>query len=174
MNDHSPEFERQSYHATVSENLPSGTKILRPIATDKDAGLNAKIRYTLLGEKMDRFHVDPETGVISTASVLDREDTSVYHLTLMAQDSSATEPRAAAVNLTINVIDVNDNSPTFDASSFNVNIPDRIKQNAFIFGAKAIDLDEGPNSKIRFSISGDDAVKFNVNPNTGVIKSADR
>ena len=44
VNDHSPEFERQAYSATVRENLPAGTAVLQPVATDKDADLNAKIR----------------------------------------------------------------------------------------------------------------------------------
>lgn len=173
MNDHSPEFERQSYRATVSENLPAGTKVLSPIANDKDSGLNAKIRFSLLGEKMERFNVDAETGEITTAVALDREDTASYHFTLMAQDSSATEPRAAAVNFTVTISDVNDNSPTFEQSAFTVNIPDRIKTGQFVFGAKAVDADFGVNSKIIYSISGKDANKFNINLNTGVIKSSE-
>lgn len=173
MNDHSPEFERQSYRATVSENLPAGTKVLSPIARDRDAGLNAKIRFSLLGDKMERFNVDANTGEITSAVMLDREDTAVYHFTLMAQDSSATEPRAAAVNFTITVADINDNTPSFEQVSFTVNIPDRIKTGQFVFGAKAVDLDDGINSKIVYSISGKDAGRFNINLNTGVIKAAE-
>lgn len=44
VNDHSPEFELQAYSATVRENRPPGTPVLQPVATDKDADLNAKIR----------------------------------------------------------------------------------------------------------------------------------
>jgi protocadherin Fat 4 len=44
VNDHGPEFERQAYSATVRENLPPGTPVLQPVATDKDADLNSKIR----------------------------------------------------------------------------------------------------------------------------------
>lgn len=171
MNDHSPEFIRQSYHATIQENLLAGTKVLQPIATDKDTGLNAKIRFSLLGEKVERFNINSDTGEITTATILDREDTSVYYMTLMAQDSSATEPRASAVNLTITVTDVNDNAPQFESSSFNVNVPDRIKAGEFVFGANAIDIDSGENSKIIYSITGKDANKFSINPNTGVIKT---
>lgn len=171
MNDHSPVFERQSYRATVQENLPIGTTVLVPSATDKDAGLNAKIRFSLLGEKMERFKINADTGEIVTAVVLDREDVNIYHMTLMAQDSSTTEPRATAVNLTIIVADVNDNSPTFEHSTFNVNVPDRIKPGQFVFGARAVDIDEGKNSRIVYAISGKDADKFVINNSTGVIKT---
>lgn len=173
MNDHNPEFERHSYRATVSENVPSCTSVLQPSAHDKDAGLNAKIRFSLLGEKIERFRINSDTGLITTAATLDREDTSVYHLTLMAQDSSATEPRATAVNLTIIVADLNDNAPVFDATSFNVNVPDRIKKGQFVFGAQATDIDEGENSRIVYSIAGKDVQRFIVNASTGVIKTAE-
>ncbi|XP_026686554.1 cadherin-related tumor suppressor-like, partial [Diaphorina citri] len=66
VNDHSPEFERQSYSASVSENLPAGSSVIQLNASDKDDGLNAKIRYSLLGENIDRFHVDSDTGLVTT------------------------------------------------------------------------------------------------------------
>ncbi|CAD6998022.1 unnamed protein product [Ceratitis capitata] len=162
MNDHSPEFARPFYLASVQENLPTGTKVLQPVATDKDSGANAKLRFTLLGEKIDKFHINSETGEITTATVLDREDTAVYYLTLMAQDSSATEPRASAVNLTITVLDVNDNTPSFNAASFNVNVPDRIKAGEFVFGARATDLDDGVNALISYNISGKDMISSSL------------
>ncbi|XP_061398166.1 cadherin-related tumor suppressor, partial [Musca vetustissima] len=171
VNDHSPEFERQSYYATIQENMAIGTKVIQPHAFDKDAGLNAKIRFTLLGEKLERFHCNSETGEITTASVLDREETSMYFLTLMAQDSSATEPRATAVNLTITVSDVNDNMPRFEANQFHVNIPDKTGLNEFVFGAWARDADEGLNSLVMYNISGKDVGYFQINAKTGVIKT---
>lgn len=78
---------------------------MQPIATDGDAGLNAKIRYSLLGENANSFHIDADTGEIRTAAALDREMTDIYYMTLMAQDSSPTEPKATAVNLTIAISD---------------------------------------------------------------------
>ncbi|KFB39729.1 AGAP007924-PA-like protein [Anopheles sinensis] len=171
INDHSPEFERQSYATTIAENLPIGTSVLWPRASDKDAGLNAKLRYTLVGEHSERFRLDAATGEIRTGTVLDREDVPVYHFTLMAQDSSTTEPRATAVNVTIGVQDANDNSPIFSAPTFHVNVPDRIKPGQFVFGAKAIDRDEGQNARILYSIVGTDAAKFRINEHTGVIEA---
>lgn len=171
VNDHSPEFERQAYRATISENSPIGSWVLTPVAVDKDAGLNAKIRYSLLGDKVDRFLVDPDTGIITTTTGLDREETSMYYLTLMAQDCSATEPRATAVNLTIAVLDENDNSPVFSSLNYEVYVPDKTNTGQFVFGAKATDLDVGINSRIRYSLSGEHAKNFSINPETGVIKA---
>ena len=81
-------------------------------------------RYSLLGDKAEKFHVNATTGEIVTLERLDREQTAVYHLTLVAQDSSPTEPRAAAVNLTITVTDLNDNAPRFSSPRYTAYVPD--------------------------------------------------
>jgi protocadherin Fat 4 len=172
VNDHSPEFKRQSYHATVAENSPLSTWVLTPTAADKDVGLNAKIRYSLLGDKVDRFRVDQDSGVITTSTILDREEIAIYYFTLMAQDCSATEPRAAAVNLTIVVTDENDNSPTFTSTKYEVYISDKTKAGQFVFGAKATDDDIDANSKITYSLTGEHSKNFTINPETGVIKAS--
>lgn len=171
VNDHSPEFKRQSYFATVPENSPIGTWVLTPVAVDMDVGLNAKIRYSILGDKVDRFKVDQDSGVITTALSLDREENDLYYLTLMAQDCSATEPRATAVNLTIFVSDENDNAPTFTASKYETYISDKTKAGQFVFGARATDDDVGDNSKISYLLTGQHANNFSINEKTGVIKA---
>lgn len=84
-------------------------------------------RYSLLGDKAERFSADPDTGEVFTTIPLDREQTAVYHLTLVAQDSSPTEPRASAVNLTIFVTDVNDNPPHFSSPRYTAYIPGATK-----------------------------------------------
>jgi len=83
--------------------------------------------YNLLGDKAERFSADPNTGQVFTTVPLDREQTAVYHLTLVAQDSSPTELRASAVNLTIYVTDVNDNAPRFSSPRYTAYVPDTTK-----------------------------------------------
>ncbi|XP_076279539.1 cadherin-related tumor suppressor fat [Lasioglossum baleicum] len=171
VNDHSPEFTRQEYKATVTENSVSGTWVTKPHATDKDEGLNAKIRYSLLGEKSKLFTADPDTGEVFTVFPLDREQASVYHLTLVAQDSSPTEPRASAVNLTIYVADMNDNAPRFSSPRYTAYVPGATKPGDFVFGAKAVDDDDGENSRIVYQLQGMDAEKFAIDTNSGVIRA---
>ncbi|XP_015435266.1 PREDICTED: cadherin-related tumor suppressor [Dufourea novaeangliae] len=171
VNDHSPEFTRQEYKAMVTENSASGTWVTKPHATDKDEGLNAKIRYSLLGENSERFTADPDTGEVFTVVPLDREQTSVYHLTLVAQDSSPTEPRASAVNLTIFVTDVNDNAPRFSSPRYTAYVPGATKPGDFVFGAKAVDDDDGENSRIVYRLQGMDAERFTIDANSGVIRA---
>lgn len=172
VNDHSPEFERegrQGYRSAARENAAPGTVILHAKATDMDEGLNARIRYSLLGEHSERFAVDADTGVVSLAAQLDREELAEYHLTLIAKDSSATDPRATAVNLTVTVLDENDNEPRFDETQYTVHVPAGTAAGEFVFGAEAVDADDGDNGRVRYSLSGDDATLFRCDSVTGII-----
>lgn len=171
VNDNSPDFERQSYKTTVKENLAAGTIILQPKAVDRDIGNNAKIRYSLLGEKSERFVIDPATGAISTNVTLDREDWDIYYLIIMAQDSSTTDPRTATANVTIVVEDENDNTPVFPRSIYETYISDRTLPGDFIFGIKAKDNDVGLNKKIVYDLKGENQDLFSINKETGVIKA---
>ncbi|KAG6455040.1 hypothetical protein O3G_MSEX009016 [Manduca sexta] len=171
VNDNSPEFERQSYKTTVKENLPAGTIIITPQATDRDLGNNAKIRYSLLGDKSERFQINSATGVISTNATLDREEWDIYYLIIMAQDSSTTDPRTATANLTIVVEDENDNTPTFAHPVYETHISERTVKGDFVFGVKANDNDIGLNKKISYDLKGEHEDLFTINKETGVIKA---
>ena len=129
-------------------------------------------RYALKmgGEK---FRIDSSTGQISTRIKLDREERAEYELVVVASDSSLTNPRATSVNVTVAVLDSNDNSPVFSKDMPSVvYIPDNIQPDQFVFGALAIDADVGPNGRIVYQLLGDDAAKFSVKPESGVIKAA--
>jgi len=80
---------------------------------------------------VERFLVDADSGMITTAVELDREEVQGYHLTLVAQDSSVTEPRASAVNLTVTVLDENDNAPHFSSERYIVLIPDHTQPGTY-------------------------------------------
>ncbi|XP_045523939.1 cadherin-related tumor suppressor isoform X1 [Pieris brassicae] len=171
VNDNSPDFERQNYKAHIKENSPSGTFILGPKAIDNDIENNAKIRYSLLGDKSERFSINSMTGTIMTNDTLDREEWEVYYLIVMAQDSSTTDPRTATANVTIIVDDENDNTPTFTQKTYEVFICEKTKPNDFVFGVKAKDNDIGLNKKIVYDLKGEHKNLFNINQQTGVIKA---
>ena len=128
-------------------------------------------RYSLRGES-DKFRIDAKTGQIVTRVKLDREEQSEYRLVVLAADSSPTNPRQSSVNVTINVDDMNDNSPLFSKDLYTVYIPDNAQAGQFVFGASAVDADVGLNSKIIYYLSGDDANRFSMKQESGVIKAA--
>lgn len=66
---------------------------------------------------------NPTIGQVITTRLLDREDVSLYQLTLVAQDRSSS-PLSSTVPLTISILDVNDNSPAFSRPSWTFNLPE--------------------------------------------------
>ncbi|XP_055546785.1 protein dachsous [Wyeomyia smithii] len=121
VNDNSPEIvDPQEDVVSVREEQPIGTEVVRVRAIDRDYGLNASITYSILkGRDSDghgMFSIDPLTGVIRTKASLDHEEKTIYRLAVAATDSGK-PPRQTVRLLRIEVLDLNDNRPTFTSSS---------------------------------------------------------
>ncbi|RXG69291.1 Cadherin-related tumor suppressor [Armadillidium vulgare] len=171
-NDHAPVFPNSHYRIDVSESVEPGTPILTVAAKDKDAGVNAEIRYELIGGASDMFSVNSNSGLIRTREKLDREKNSNFYLLILALDSSLTEPKSATTKVLIAITDENDNSPRFPKDEYTVYIPFPTKTGDFVFGDPALDPDEGRNGKIIYHLSGDDAAKFDLDQWKGIIKAS--
>lgn len=118
--------------------------------------------------------MDDDTGILRTLSKLDREENEIYYLTVVAQDSSITEPKASITNLTVFINDVNDNYPIFSTSQSIIYISDKTQSGQFIFGVTATDLDSGDNGKINYHLIAGDTDMFHIDENTGVIESTQK
>jgi len=73
----------------------------------------------LLGRDSDgngEFFIDRITGVIRTKVSLDHEDKSMYRLSVAATDNGH-PPKQTIRMLRVEVLDLNDNRPTFTSSS---------------------------------------------------------
>jgi len=121
VNDNSPELvDPQEDVISVREEQPVGTEVVRVRAVDRDEGINASVTYSILkGRDSDGygvFTVDPVSGLVRTRTVLDHEDRAIYRLAVAATDSGK-PPRQTVRLLRVEVLDVNDNRPTFTSSS---------------------------------------------------------
>ncbi|XP_055613525.1 protein dachsous [Uranotaenia lowii] len=121
VNDNSPDIvDPQEDVVSVREEQPIGTEVVRVRAIDRDFGVNASITYSILkGRDSDGhgvFSIDPMTGVIRTKASLDHEEKTIYRLAVAATDNG--KPQRQTVRLLrIEVLDLNDNRPTFTSSS---------------------------------------------------------
>ncbi|PKU43493.1 cadherin egf lag seven-pass g-type receptor 1 isoform x4 [Limosa lapponica baueri] len=88
-----------SVQATVLENVPLGYSVLHIQAVDADSGENARLEYKLI-------EMAPSTGE------LDRETVENYHFGVEARDHGVPVMTSSA-SVSITVLDVNDNNPTF-------------------------------------------------------------
>ena len=87
-------------------------------ATDSDTGTNANIVYHIVdGNHDNAFVIEPPfSGIVKTNIVLDREIRDSYRLTIIATDEGSPQ-LTGTCTLRINIVDVNDNQPTFPPHS---------------------------------------------------------
>lgn len=121
MNDNAPVFYEPSYKFNVLENATVGYKIGNAEATDKDYGIFGEIEYTLTGFGSNMFRTDKNTGGLFVAHTLDYEKQKSYSLTLIAKDGGG---KGSTASIFVDIIDVNDNAPIFEASEYSRTIRD--------------------------------------------------
>lgn len=93
-------------------------------------------------------------GIITLISKLDRETTSHYIVRVIATDRGIPQSLSSTITLTINVTDVNDNSPVFSEKIYRGEIAENLN-NTRVLDVVAEDKDEGLNGQIIYSITGE-------------------
>lgn len=142
-NDNSPQFARASYEATLEENAPPGSSVLRVSATDADRGKNAFVTYALANPGPAPFTIHPFTGVISTSGPLDYELMKRrYHLRVWASDSGSPFSRASESPVTVILTNANDNVPLLEREACNTSVPVDAPLGSAVLQLSAIDADE--------------------------------
>ncbi|XP_056635801.1 protein dachsous [Diorhabda sublineata] len=170
QNDNDPKFDLSKYSVAISEDTPIDTSVLKVHASDADQGINARIIYSLANESHWLFRVDNKTGVITTVGSFDREKQSTYSFHIVATDSGKYNARSQSVQVTVKILDVNDNKPIFTQYPFKQKVLPYIQPGQIILKVTANDADEGTNADIVYSLSrGDSYGKFRIHPNTGVL-----
>jgi hypothetical protein len=107
---------------TFSEDEPIGTKVGRAAGRSRRApnGKAGAMSYRIVAGNPDgSFAIDPTNGEIFVGDRLDHEARDRYELWIEARDSTVDPPLGTFVKLTVEVSDVNDNPPVFDAYVYN-------------------------------------------------------
>lgn len=81
-----------------------------------DEGTNGQVYYELKSDNNKTFRIDREFGWLFVAKQLDREQKSIYNLTVISSDGVL----KSEWPFQLIVRDVNDNAPTFDKSSYSL------------------------------------------------------
>nr|XP_020473054.1 neural-cadherin-like [Monopterus albus] len=173
INNNKPVFhECQNYslNAAVLENQPPGTFVLRIQAHDADMGINGEVRYGIMHRDgvSSGFHIDPDTGVITTAVSFDRERQREFTLSVTATDQ-AEEPLIGICQITVLILDENDNDPKFENSRYQYFLREDSPVGTSFLRAAAHDDDQGSNAAITYSLSNQKPAYLHINPNTGWI-----
>ncbi|XP_049336962.1 cadherin-23 isoform X2 [Astyanax mexicanus] len=174
INDNRPIFTSSSYRGEISENSPTGTTVTilngPVLAVDRDVGVNAVVKYGLLGSRVDLFTINSTTAVVSVreGGVLDREAFSDprVELFLVGEDIGGLN---SSVPLTITILDRNDNPPVFNPSSFTVRLPENSPTGVVVTQLSATDADAGSNGWLQYRLESGAQDRFVVDPLSGAV-----
>uniref|UniRef100_A0A8C3AAC4 FAT atypical cadherin 1a n=1 Tax=Cyclopterus lumpus TaxID=8103 RepID=A0A8C3AAC4_CYCLU len=170
VNDNAPVFLSKAYYANISEASVIGTSILQVDAKDSDTANNQEVFFQLVEEKgKSMFTVDRDTGIISTAQVLDHEEIQQHKLRVRVVDGGVPS-LSSDVTVTIDVTDLNDNAPMFTEHTYKTTISELAPRGHFITQVQASDADSSDSNKLEFSIIfGNDDQNFSIDKHTGAI-----
>ncbi|XP_070693404.1 protocadherin gamma-C5-like [Pempheris klunzingeri] len=155
INDNFPRFPSQDITLQIAESTAAGARFPLESAQDLDVGVNSVRSYSLSKDDFFSLKVKDVSGgrkvpelVLSKA--LDREKKPIHQLQLTAIDGG-NPVKSGNSQITINVLDINDNFPVFEKNSYKVSINENGAQGSSILKVTAKDTDEGPNGEVEYS-----------------------
>ncbi|XP_053392678.1 cadherin-23-like isoform X2 [Mercenaria mercenaria] len=170
-NDNSPEFlPNASYNLKISEGLEPQSEVLRFETRDKDK--NQQISYQMDKDPNNNFIVTENSGILRLNKALDREETDILEVTVLAMDD-VDPKRTSTATVLIHVQDINDNTPEFTPYNLSYKVKEDAEVGQPIVTISASDKDLGEYGKVvySFDVSNDDD-KLKINRLTGIISVA--
>ena len=154
----SPHFLGIPYSATVSENLPIATDVIKISAFDADGG--DSLSYSLSGTNSGHFQISSSSGLVETTQVLDYETVNYYSLTVSVSDGSV----SISTSLTLSVSNTND-------APYVTNLPGNVSVAENDVTAAVIDVNasDPDGDNMTFSLSGTGSDDFLINSATGLV-----
>uniref|UniRef100_A0A8B9M7K5 Cadherin domain-containing protein n=1 Tax=Accipiter nisus TaxID=211598 RepID=A0A8B9M7K5_9AVES len=140
INDHPPVFGQSVYRVNISEEVPLGSYVRGLSATDRDSGLNANLKYSIVsGNELGWFHI---------SDGLDRETASQVVLNISARDQGV-QPKFSYAQLVVTILDVNDNKPRFSQpEGYQVSLAENSPSGTELLVLSATDGDLGDNGTV--------------------------
>ncbi|XP_051505999.1 protocadherin alpha-5-like [Myxocyprinus asiaticus] len=167
INDNVPVFTKDAYTVTLNENAHLGTTIIQVNATDSDEGRNGEVVYALGNNVNDNlrklFVVNSITGEIIVTGLLDFEVKDKYEIDIQASDKGIF-PLTTDKSVLIKIVDVNDNAPEIEVTSFSIAIPEDSRPGTTVALISVSDLDSGLNGKVSCSLTDD--IPFKLMPSS--------
>ncbi|XP_029421607.1 protocadherin Fat 3 isoform X4 [Nannospalax galili] len=170
-----PSFTQSQYSFTIAEDTAIGSTVdtLRILP-------NQSVRFsTVNGERPENnqgavFIIEQETGTIKLDKRLDHEVSPAFHFKVAATIPSDKVDIVFTVDVDVKVLDLNDNKPVFETSSYDTIIMEGMPVGTKLAQVRAIDMDWGANGQVTYSLHSDSHPEkiteaFSIDSNTGWI-----
>ncbi|XP_059932324.1 protocadherin Fat 3a isoform X3 [Gadus macrocephalus] len=170
-NDNAPQFLQEGgYRATVPENTALGTDVIQVEATDRDAGPNGEIVYSVL-TSTTQFSINSTNGIVYVAGQLDRELSPSFNLRIEARDKAEKgQQKFSVTSLQITLEDINDCPPAFIPSIYNARALEDLPFGTVVAWLETQDPDLGQGGQVRYSLTNDYNGRFEVDKTSGAIR----
>ncbi|XP_034738790.1 protocadherin beta-16-like isoform X4 [Etheostoma cragini] len=176
LNDNPPSFASSETRFEISESAVIGSKFVLERAIDADIGVNDLQGYSL--NPTNNFELKLENQADGSKKVemvlqkpLDREYQDQISLLLTALDGG--QPRmSGTMQITVNVLDANDNAPVFTKSVYKSTLTENSPRGTKIITVSASDKDGGSNGEITYAISNSKrrlSEQFQIDRKTGEV-----
>nr|XP_049605291.1 protocadherin alpha-3-like isoform X2 [Syngnathus scovelli] len=156
VNDNSPTFSQKKQIFEIAEHSSPGTRFQLHAARDPDAGMNSVRAYTLTSNEYFELDIvqsdDEKIPFLVLKRSLDREQKNKHFLFVAAVDGGK-PTKSGTLNVSIIVVDINDNRPMFSQDTYNVEIYENVSSGTIVARVNATDPDEGTNGEIEYSLS---------------------
>ncbi|KAM6897277.1 cadherin-related family member 1a isoform 1-T1 [Xenentodon cancila] len=185
LNNHPPTFygengPQSKFEVTMYEHPPAG-EILRGFkitVNDSDQGANAKFKLRLVGPSRV-LRVVPQTVlneaqvtiIVEDTSGIDYEKGSTLTFKLLAVEIDTPERFSATADIVINLLDTNDNVPTFTSEYYIARVPENSPGGSSVVSVTANDPDSGAWGEVKYTIYGSGSDLFTINPSSGLIST---
>ncbi|XP_069619838.1 protocadherin alpha-C2-like isoform X1 [Ranitomeya imitator] len=168
-NDNTPFFDKSTYKASLLENSPAGTLVVKLNASDPDEGSNGEVTYSFgsfMSQKVRQlFNIEPSTGEVRVSGVLDYEKSSSYEIYVQAIDKGPV-PMTGHCKVLVEVIDANDNVPEIVVTSNYSPIAENSQVDTVVALMSVTDKDSGVNKMVTLTILPNLPFKLNSFKNT--------
>ncbi|XP_036380425.1 protocadherin alpha-3-like isoform X4 [Megalops cyprinoides] len=155
VNDHSPRFPETDLPLEIAESTLPGARFQLQAARDPDSGANSVRFYKLSQNEHFELEIrdrgqDKKIPYLVLQKALDREHRAEHRLLLTAIDGG-NPPRSGTLNVTVTVLDINDNRPVFDQDVYSATLLENVKIGTVVIKVNATDQDEGTNGDVEYS-----------------------
>lgn len=180
INDNAPKFPVPEMYIEIFESAPEGIRFPLEVAKDEDVGRNYIQTYTISSN--EHFIVDVLSGEegglyaeLVLVKELDRENEDTYTLDITALDEGA-PPLSGVLTVRIKVLDINDNTPTFENSFIKITLTEEAKVGLLLLHLHASDPDVGQNGEVVYGFEEKTPLEikqiFNIDPRIGLLTLA--
>ncbi|XP_048187123.1 protocadherin beta-5-like [Perognathus longimembris pacificus] len=183
-NDNAPEFTQACYTLRVRENNSPALALGSVRATDRDAGSNAQLSYSLLAgpqpgpDAAALVSIDADSGQLFALRPLDYEALPAFELRVRAADRGA-PPRSSQARVRVQVLDANDHAPRVLYPPQNASapctelLPRAAEPGYLVSKVVAVDRDSGQNAWLSFRLlQATEPGLWGVAPHNGEVRTA--